>query len=238
MIKLGVCILGKSNFGLSKMNELLDWGYEKAIEGGMGIESAYELAAEYQEKYGVEQGINKLVNVQLAKCGTSGFLSGLGGLITLPIAIPANVSSVIFIQLRMIAAVAHLRGYDLKSDEVRTFVYTSLTGKAATDILKNAGIQVGNKLTVNLIKKIPGEVILRINRAVGMRLVTKFGEKGVMNLGKMIPLVGGVIGGTFDVASTKTIAQVAKNMFVPVERTIEVEDYEDYEDFSDEGLKV
>ncbi|WP_214846232.1 EcsC family protein [Exiguobacterium sp. S90] len=231
-------MLGKSNFGLSKMNEVLDWGYEKAIQGGMGIESAYELADEYQGKYGVEQGINKLVNVQLAKCGTSGFLSGLGGIVTLPIAIPANVSSVIFIQLRMIAAVAHLRGYDLKSDEVRTFVYTALTGKAATDILKNAGIQVGSKVTVNLIKKIPGEVILRINRAVGMRLVTKFGEKGVMNLGKMIPLVGGVIGGTFDVASTKTIAEVAKNMFVSVERTIEVEDFEDYEDFSDDGLKV
>ena len=230
--------MAKSNFGLAKMNELLDWGYDKAIQGGMGIESAYELAEEYRDKYGVDKGIDKLITVQLTKCGTSGFLSGLGGIMTLPIAIPANVSSVIFIQLRMIAAIAHLRGYDLKSDEVRTFVYTALTGKAATDILKNAGIQVGNKITINLVKKIPGEVILRINRAVGMRLVTKFGEKGVMNLGKMIPLVGGVIGGAFDVASTKTIAEVTKSMFVLLDSTVEVEDYTDFEDLSDEPVEV
>ena len=230
--------LEKSNFGLAKMNEILDWGYEKAIEGGMGIDSAYELAEEYREKYGIEKGINKLVSIQLTKCGTSGFLSGLGGVITLPLTIPANVSSVIFIQLRMIAAIAHLRGYDLKSDEVRAFVYTALTGKAATDILKNAGIQVGNKVTVNLIKKIPGEVILRINRVVGMRLVTKFGKTGVMNLGKLVPLVGGVIGGTFDVASTKTIAEVAKNLFVELNSALEVEDYEDYEDLSEDGIKI
>ena len=238
MIAMGVYRLEKSNFGLAKMNEVLDWGYEKAIEGGMGIDSAYELAEEYREKYGIEKGINKLVSIQLTKCGTSGFLSGLGGVITLPLTIPANVSSVIFIQLRMIAAIAHLRGYDLKSDEVRTFVYTALTGKAATDILKNAGIQVGNKVTVNLIKKIPGEVILRINRIVGMRLLTKFGKTGVVNLGKMVPLVGGVIGGTFDVASTKTIAEVAKTMFIELGPALEVEDYEDYEDISEDGIKI
>lgn len=238
MVVMGVYRLEKLNFGLAKMNEVLDWGYEKAIEGGMGIDSAYELAEEYREKYGVEKGINKLVSIQLTKCGTSGFLSGLGGIITLPLTIPANVSSVIFIQLRMIAAIAHLRGYDLKSDEVRTFVYTALTGKAATDILKNAGIQVGNKVTVNLIKKIPGEVILRINRIVGMRLLTKFGKTGVVNLGKMVPLVGGVIGGTFDIASTKTIAEVAKTMFVELDQALEVEDYEDYEDLSEGGIKI
>lgn len=220
----------KPNFDLIKVSELLDWGYEKATKGGMGIESAYTLAEEYREKYGVERGIDKLITVQITKCGTSGFLSGLGGIMTLPIAVPANVSSVIFIQLRMIAAIAHLRGYDLKSDEVRTFVYTSLTGQAAADILKSAGIKVGNKISVNLIKKIPGEVIKRINRAVGMRLVTKFGETGVVNLGKMVPLVGGMIGGAFDVGSTKTIAKVAKVMFVQVEGVVEVEDYEDYEE--------
>lgn len=47
-----------------------------------------------------------------------------------------------------------------------------------------------------------------------MRLVTIFLEKVVMSLEKMIPLVGRAIGGTFDVASTKSIAEVTKRMFV------------------------
>ncbi len=77
------------------MNELLDWSYEKAIQGGKGSESAYELAEECCDKYRVEKGIDKLLTVQLTKCRTSSFLSGLGGIMTLPIAIPTNVSSVI-----------------------------------------------------------------------------------------------------------------------------------------------
>ncbi|MDA5560577.1 EcsC family protein [Exiguobacterium sp. MMG028] len=162
----------------------------------------------------MEQGIDKLITIQLAKCGTSGFLTGLGGLITLPVAVPANISSVLFIQMRMIASIAVMRGYDVKDDQVRTFVYASLTGKAATDIIKQAGVQVGQKLAVNMIKKLPFEVIKKINKAVGFRLMTKFGQKGVINMGKMVPLVRGVIGGTYDATTTKMIANAAKDIFV------------------------
>lgn len=45
------------------------------------------------------------------------------------------------------------------------------------------------------------------------RFITKFGTKGVINLGKMVPIVGGVIGGTFDYAGTKIIASKAKDIF-------------------------
>ncbi|MGO2174028.1 MAG: EcsC family protein, partial [Staphylococcus equorum] len=73
--------------------------------------------------------------------GTSGFLTGLGGMITLPVALPANITSVVYVQMRMIAAIAHIRGYDLKDDEVKTLVYLCLTGQTAGDILKDVGVK-------------------------------------------------------------------------------------------------
>ena len=45
------------------------------------------------------------------------------------------------------------------------------------------------------IKKIPGKALVAINQRIGYRLITKFGEKGIINLGKAIPLIGGVVGG-------------------------------------------
>ena len=39
--------------------------------------------------------LDNFISWQVAKCGTSGFLTGLGGLITLPVAIPANIASVL-----------------------------------------------------------------------------------------------------------------------------------------------
>ena len=199
----------------SKMMQVLEWGYEKAIQGLPGMESAEELAKRYLEKYDtVDEAIDPFINWQCAKCATSGFITGLGGLLTLPVAIPANISSVIFVQIRMIATIAKMRGYNLKDDQVKTLVFVALTGQAATDILKQAGITIGSKVGINLIKKMPMKVIYQINKKVGFRLVTKFGQKGIINLGKLVPIVGGVIGGTVDTVGTLTVGKTAKKLFI------------------------
>lgn len=179
------------------------------------MESAEELAKRYLEKYDtVDESIDTFINWQCAKCATSGFITGLGGLLTLPVAIPANISSVIFVQIRMIATIAKMRGYNLKDDQVKTLVFVALTGQAATDILKQAGITIGSKVGINLIKKMPMKVIYQINKKVGFRLVTKFGQKGIINLGKLVPIVGGVIGGTVDTVGTLTVGKTAKKLFI------------------------
>ncbi|MGX9135792.1 EcsC family protein [Rummeliibacillus sp. JY-2-4R] len=199
----------------SKLDKLLDWAYEKSINGIPGTNTAYELAENFIVKHdSTDDAINSLIRWQNTKSATSGFLTGLGGLITLPVAIPANIASVTYVQIKMIAAIAHIRGYDLKDDQVKTFVFVCLTGQSASDILKQAGIKAGTELTKQAIKKIPGEIIKSINKAVGFRLVTKFGEKGVVNLGKAIPLVGGLIGGTVDGIGTRIIGKTAKNVFI------------------------
>lgn len=198
--------------------ELLDWTYEKAVNGlgVVGMDSAIDLAEDYSKQEGsLTEQINSLIRWQNTKSVTSGFLSGLGGIITLPVAIPANIASVMYVQIRMIAAIAHMCGYDLKDDKVKTLVYTCLAGNGAKDILKSTGVVIGTKMSTNLIKSISRETITAINKAVGFRLLTKFGEKGAINLGKAIPLVGGVIGGTFDGVSTNIVGNVARDAFIP-----------------------
>lgn len=89
--------------------------YDSALQGIPQVsKSVDELAADYYSA-GISplDAAKNLANVQIAKCGTSGFVTGLGGAITLPVAIPANISSVLYIQLRMIAAVAKIGGYDI-----------------------------------------------------------------------------------------------------------------------------
>lgn len=158
---------------------------------------------------------------QIVKCTTSGVITGFGGVLTLPIAVPANVSSVLYVQMRMIACTAYLAGYDLKSDQVQTLVYACLAGVAVNGVLKKAGIQFGQKIAMNLIKKIPGEVLTKINQKVGFRFLTKFGEKGLINLGKMVPGVGAAISGGLDFAETKIIAERAYRWFFENDFTVE-----------------
>ena len=183
----------------SKIMDVLNWSYEKAVQGVAGLDSAYDLAEDYMKgNDSLYDQVNSLIRWQNTKAGTSGFLTGLGGIITLPIAIPANVASVMYVQIRMIAAIAHMGGHNLNDDRVKSLVFVCLTGNAAKDILKDVGIVVGKKLAENAIKNISGKTITAINQKVGFRLLTKFGEKGVVNLGKTIPLLGGIVGATFD----------------------------------------
>lgn len=201
-----------------KIMQALDWAYEKAINGVPGLDSADEMAQEYLKGSGsMEDRVNSLIRWQNTKAGTSGFLSGLGGIMLMPVTIPANISSVMYVQIRMIAAIARMNGHDLRSDRVRTLVYACLCGNAAKDIVKEVGIKVGTKLTEKAIRNISAEVIVKINQAVGFRLLTKFGQTGAVNLAKAIPLVGGIVGATFDSVTTNAVGNFARDTFAAEE---------------------
>lgn len=206
----------KEKLDEKQMLTILDELYGKVLNGVPKVSKPVdELAKEYLSKNdSPEKAAKELVKYQTAKCGTSGFITGLGGIITLPVAIPANISSVLYIQLRMIAAVAHMGGFDIQSDQVQTLAYACLTGSAITDVLKQTGIKVGEKIAISAINKVPGKVLTSINQKVGFRLVTKFGTKGAVNLVKLVPVAGGVIGGAVDIGSTRIIAGNAYNLFI------------------------
>lgn len=199
-----------------KIIDILDSLYLKATDGIQMVSPPISvLANDYLSKHiNVDIAAKKFIKNQVVKCTTSGFVTGLGGFITLPVAIPANISSVLYVQLRMIACIAHMGGYDTKSDQVQTLAYACLAGVAVDQVVKKAGIEIGSKLATAMIKKIPGSVLTKINRRAGFKLLTKFGSKGVINLSKGIPLVGGFISGGFDFVETKIIADRAYKMFI------------------------
>jgi len=205
----------KGNLNQEVIMKTLDYTYDKVLTGLPGIESAKDFASKYMNNdKDIISNCNSLINWQVTKAGTSGFISGLGGWFTLPVAIPANVASVWFIQLRMIAAIAVMGGHDIKDDKIKSLSYACLLGNGIKDIIKDLGIVVGNKLSINLVKSISGKTITAINQKVGFRLLTKFGEKGVVNLGKVIPVVGGVIGATIDSLSTQKVGKIAMHVFI------------------------
>lgn len=205
----------KNSLTQGKIMAALDFAYDKAINGVPGLDSASELAESYMKENGsLKEKANSLVRWQNTKAATSGFLTGLGGLLVMPVTIPANLASVYFVQMRMIAAIAQMGGYDTRDDKVKSLIYACLVGNAAKEVLKDVGIQVGKKLSQTAINNISGQVIIKINQAVGFRLLTKAGTTGAVNLTKMVPILGGVIGGAIDLASTNTVGNIAVETFI------------------------
>ena len=194
----------------------LDYAYEKAISGISNLDSAENLANNYtKEGKSIRESSSSLINWQISKAGASGFLTGLGGIVTLPVAIPANLASVLYVQIRMIAAIAHMGGYDLRDDKVKSMVYLCMAGNGAKDILKDMGIILSERIATQMIKNISTKTIKSINERVGFKLLTKFGSSGAINLGKAVPLVGGLVGGAFDSVTTLAVGKVAQSTFLP-----------------------
>ena len=83
-----------------------------AIDGASSLPGARQAAGKTLTKHDgdVEQAISSLVNQHIAMAGAQGFVSNLGGVVTLAVTIPANISGVAIVQARMVAAIAHLRG--------------------------------------------------------------------------------------------------------------------------------
>lgn len=193
----------------------LDWAYEQAIHGMGGLPGAAQLGDEYLAAPGrIDERVDRLVRWQVMKSCTSGFMAGLGGFGSLAVTLPANLTSVLYVQLRMVAAIAHMAGHNVESDRVRALAYACLCGNAAKDALKEVGIHVSARLTNEAVARVSPALISRINQRVGFSLVSKFGQNGLINLGRLVPVVGGAVGAAFDGSSTYAVGRIAKQTFV------------------------
>jgi len=203
-------------------SNVLNTLYDKTKSGvPMISKPVEELAEEYlQKEPDVKKAAKKMLKYQIAKCTTSGFIAGFGGAVAMIATVPANISSVLYVQMRMIACTAYMAGFDLNDDQVQTFVYACLAGVSVNEIVKKFGINFGQKMAKVGINKIPGKVLVKINQRLGFRFATKFGEKGLVNLGKLIPIAGSVVSGGLDFVETKIIADRAYKMFIEKNFTV------------------
>ena len=199
-----------------KVERMLTWAYKQALSSHGPIDGAIELAESYQGRYGSpSRDASALIRWQTVKAAGLGFITGGPGLPAIPVTLSANLTSVLFIQIRMMAAIACLGGYDLNDDRVKTLCLACLCGNAARTILREAGIEASQKMATAALRRLPGKTLIEINKRVGFRLLTKFGEKGAINVGRAIPLLGGLVGGGVDAAWTKAMGDRARDIFIP-----------------------
>jgi hypothetical protein len=184
------------------------------INGFGPFKSAAESAEEALQGRTAEQAVTALVRNHCAIAGAQGFVTNLGGFVTLPVALPANVGASYLVQTHLAGAIAVVHGHDLDSEQVRSAVLLCLVGNMGAEALKRVGVTAGTKATMTLINRFPIAVLRQINKKVGFMLVAKHGTKrAVVTLAKGVPLVGGFIGGTVDTLATRTVGGYANKAF-------------------------
>jgi uncharacterized protein (DUF697 family) len=201
---------------VATLAQVFDWAYGRAVDGLPGFDAAEALAAKYAVRHGSpDKAVKALINMQTGMAGTAGFVTGCGGFVALPVAIPANLASALYIQVRLIAAIAHLRGHDIRSPEVRGLVLACLSGSKAADTLKDAGVRFGVRVGRDAIGWVSPALLKKLEHAAGVSATAAAGAGNVAKMGKFMPVVGGVVAAGFDAAMTQMIGRTADRMFRP-----------------------
>jgi hypothetical protein len=197
------------------VGRLLDVLLDAGIDGLGPLKSARELADSARRDARTPEGaLKRIIRSHVVKGGIGGFVTSVGGFVTMPIALPANVVEFYVGATRMVAAIATLRGYDVNDPEVRTAVLLTLVGSEADEVLAKAGLTGKSGKVVGLVgRDLPPAALLMINKAIAFRLLRGVGEKAFARLGRGIPVAGGLVGGGIDIWMLKRIADHAMNEF-------------------------
>lgn len=186
------------------------------IDGRGPIDSASQVAQKALLKSGgdPERAIGKVISSHVRGGGIGGFVTSIGGFVTMAVALPVNVLEFYTQATHMVSSIAELRGYDTTSAEVRTAVLLTLVGSKSDDILLKAGVSVGGGRLASLaLQRLPASAIMIINKAVGFRLLRVLAGKTISRLGRAVPLLGGVVGAGVDMYMMRKFADQALREF-------------------------
>lgn len=166
----------------------------------------------YEQNPGIscDELAKKILHRKSIKNGLIGAITGLGGLITLPVSIPADLACSWRIQASMAFSIAYIYGHTKDTTDLKTDLYIILAGDSAKEVLKRLGIEMSKSVTKKAVDKyITKDIMVKIWKVVGQKIITKAGEKSMTSFMKMVPIVGAPVGFVFDWTATQTVGKVA-----------------------------
>jgi hypothetical protein len=167
----------------------------------------------------VERAVHEVIENHVRYAGAQGFVTNLGGLVTAALTIPTNISGLALIQCRMIAGIAHLRGYDLEDPRVRNAILVCLLGEDAVNGLVKKKKLPAPPMALATAPAHDPELDRLISTEVASDLVTKVaGKRLAVTVGRRVPVVGGVVGAGADGFSTWKVGRYADRELLPRSR--------------------
>src|SRR4051794_11506843 len=163
--------------------------------------------------------IHELIEIHVRYAGAQGFLTNLGGLTTMAYMVPANITGLALVQCRMVAGIAHLRGYDLTDPRVRNAVLVSMLGEEAVqELVRDQKLPAPPMALATAPAYDPG-LDRVISGEVASDLVAKVAGKRVAgSAARRIPLVGGLVGAGADGFATWQVGRYADRELLPLRR--------------------
>ncbi len=163
------------------------------------------------EQHGdVDKAIHEVIENHVRYAGGQGFLTNIGGLVTAAVTIPANLAGLALIQCRMVAGIAHLRGYDLADPRVHGAILMCILGEdTVTSLVKKRKLPAPPMAVATAPMHDPDLDRQIANEVLGELLTKVAGKRLATTVGRRVPVVGGLVGAGADGYATWQIGRYA-----------------------------
>ncbi|HSJ20803.1 MAG TPA: EcsC family protein [Nocardioidaceae bacterium] len=169
-----------------------------------------------EQKGDVDAGIHEVIENHVRYAGAQGFATNIGGVVTAAFTIPANIAGLALIQARMVAGIAHLRGYDLEDERVRDAVLACMLGEDVVRSLVRKKKLPAPPMAIATAPVHDPKLDRIIAAEVTSELLTKVaGKRVATTIGRRVPVVGGVFGAGADGFATWKIGRYADRELLP-----------------------
>ena len=184
----------------------------RALAGAGPLPPAVEAAERHLRDHDgdAEKAIDAWVRNHIALAGTQGLLTNLGGLVTSLASIPANLAGIAVVQSRMVAGIAHLRGYDVDDPRVRDAVLATLLGEDRVRTLVRRRRIPAPPMALATAPEHDPALAPVIAAEVASELVTRVaGRRLATQVGRRVPVLGGAVAAGTDAWSTRSLGTYA-----------------------------
>jgi len=195
-----------SNLRRNKLNvELLANTLEKIIDNSLDnhLDEAHALVARYRQRHpylNADELAHALTRRAKYKGAITGALAGLpGGFVGVPAGIGHALYSLWRIESKLLTEIAVVYGADWDKDWLKTDIIILLGGSASKEILN----ELARTSVMNLSKKaidrfITKEVMHRIWKVIPRKVISKAGEKSLIKIINLVPIIGGAVSGVIE----------------------------------------
>ena len=191
---------------------------DRAIHGVGPLPPAAKAAQkQLDEQNGdVDKAVRELIENHVRYAGAQGFVTNLGGLVTAALTIPANITGLALIQCRMVAGIAHLRGYDLEDPRVRNAILVGILGEDSVNALIKRRKIPAPPMALATAPQHDPTLDATISVEVATDLISRVaGKRLATTVGRRVPVVGGLVGASADGYITWRIGRYVDRELLP-----------------------
>jgi hypothetical protein len=191
---------------------------DAGIDGVGPLKGARDLVDPLRRKgMSPEAIVDRLVTTQCGHAAVQGAVTSAGGIATAAVGAPVGLAATLLVQARLTAAIAYAFGHDPATPEVRDRIEACVSGSTDATAAKRTGIASGRKAASYLLPKLQQQAAARAaaRAAAGRSAGAVTSRVAAATGARAVPVVGALVGGVFDLVSTRRVADRARRAFAP-----------------------